>query len=133
MLSPISLAADDAERAKLIGTWETRQPQTLRATWILAAKGSALQVTHIESDRKSEVKCNTVGRECAVQDSGKPVKVSMWFNGPKLVVMETRGSEILKRRFQTVGDGNELDLEVVPIVPQRKRERFRLLRVASSR
>jgi hypothetical protein len=63
----------------------------------------------------------------------KPVKVSMWFNGPKLVVMETRGSEILKRRFQTVGDGNELDLEVVPIVPQRKRERFRLLRAASSR
>ena len=127
------MAADDAERAKLIGTWETRQPQPLRATWILAAKGSALQITRIESDRKSEVECNTVGRECAVQDSGKPVKVSMWFNGPKLVVMETRGSEILKRRFQAVGDGNELDLEVIPIVPQGRPERFRLLRAASSR
>ena len=55
----------------------------------------------------------------------------MWFNGPKLVEMETRGSEIIKRRFQAE-EGDMVEVEVIPIVPSGKTEVVRLHRVSES-
>jgi hypothetical protein len=119
------------DRQQLIGTWQSQGGES--QTWKLAAKGEAMQIVRAENDRKvSEVECNTAGRECALKDEGKPVKVSMWFNGSKLVVMETRGSEVLKRRFQASGDGSTMELETIPIKPQGKPETVRLTRAPAS-
>jgi hypothetical protein len=63
-----------------------------------------------------------------VKEAGKPMKVSIWFNGPKLVIMETRGKDVLKRRFQATDDGKEIEMETIPIVPQGKTEVVRLHR-----
>jgi len=75
-----------------------------------------------------EFQCNTVGKEC----SEKHGKVSMWFNGPKLVVMETRGSDVVKRRFEASADGGALEMEVIPIAPSGKTEKVALKRVTST-
>jgi hypothetical protein len=67
------------------------------------------------------------------QQEGKPVKVTMWFNGPKLLVMGLRGSQVLKRRFHATDDGSAMEVESIPIVPQGKPESVRLKRTPASR
>jgi len=73
-----------------------------------------------------------VGKECAVEDAGRRSKVSMWFNGPKLVELETRGTEIVKRRFSITGNGETMDLETIPIAPSGKVETAHFKRVPSA-
>jgi hypothetical protein len=131
LFSAAGLTADGVDRDKLNGSWESRGSD--RATWSLDVNGDAMHIVRVENDRKlSDFECNTVGRECEIKESGKPMKVSMWFNGAKLVVMETRGNEVVKRRFQPTVDGNEVEVEVIPIVPQGKPETVRLYRAPAS-
>jgi hypothetical protein len=127
-----ALQADDG-RSRLVGTWASGASADARGTWVLTAPGEAMHITYLQNDQKvSEFECNTVGRECQSKQSGKPVKVSMWFNGPKLVVMETRGSDVVKRRFHVSDDGQKLELETIPIVPQGKSETVQLTRSPDS-
>ncbi len=79
-----------------------------------------------------EFDCNTLGRECQVNDAGKQVTVSLWFNGPVLVELETRGSQVIKRRFKPVGDGNALELETTLISSGGKPDTIHLARVQSA-
>lgn len=58
--------------------------------------------------------------------------MSLWFNGPKLVELETRGTEIVKRRFSIAGDGDTMDLETIPIFPSGKIETAHFKRVPSA-
>lgn len=127
----VAFAADGPDRTKLLGSWETAAPQP-RVIWTLTANGDSVHIAHTEEGKLSELECNTVGRECKVKDAGKPVKLSMWFNGPNLVMMETRGSDVVKRRFQVNDDGSAMELEVIPIVPQGKPEVVHLTRAATS-
>jgi hypothetical protein len=124
-----SSATDDRDR--LTGAWEGKGEA--KTVWTIAVKGDSMQITQTENDHKiAEFECNTLGRECETKQSGKPVKVSMWFNGPKLVVMEVRGSEVLKRRFHATDDGSAMEVELIPIVPQGKPELVHLTRAAAS-
>jgi len=133
LLAGVAFAVQDGERGKIIGAWETQQGADTKAVWTLAENGDKFHITVSENDRKvSEIECNTAGRECTLKDAGKGGKVSMWFNGPKLVVMETRGSDVLKRRFQATGDGSAMDVEVIPIVPQGKTEVVHLTRAQAA-
>jgi hypothetical protein len=80
-----------------------------------------MHITHVALDQTStQYECATSGRECDFATSGKPGKVSLWFNGAKLVQLETRGPEVVKRRF-LVKD-NHLEMEVIPISPGGKTE-----------
>jgi hypothetical protein len=51
---------------------------------------------------------------------GHDVTISLYFNGPKLVEMETRGSEVLKRQFGLVAQGDGMQVELIPIVSDGK-------------
>jgi hypothetical protein len=118
-----AFADDVADRDKLAGSWESPDG----ARWVLDSKADSVHIAEFDHDRKvSELECNTLGRECAVKDGGKSAKVTMYFNGPKLVVLETRGSEVVKRRFQANGD--QLEVETMPLVPQGKTETSKLSR-----
>jgi hypothetical protein len=129
LLGAAAFAMDDTDRAKLIGAWQSNAGG---ATWIFAQDGDTLHITHLQNDRKlADFACNTSGRECSVKEDGKSAKVSMWFNGPKLVVMETQGSEVVKRRFQPGGEGNVIEVETIPIVPEGKPETAKLNRAAA--
>jgi hypothetical protein len=125
------MPADDTEaRGKLAGKWQPADGQKSDyGTWVLEAKETGVRVIQEANGQKvAEYECNTMGRECEMQEDGRSAKVSMWFNGPRLVQMRTRGSEVVKRRFHVTGDGNTLELEVIPIAPGGKTEIVRMSR-----
>jgi hypothetical protein len=120
-----SFADEASDRAKLIGTWQPTSGEP--ATWTLEQNGDALRITESQSDREvSKLECTVGGQECQVKDDGHKAKVSLWYNGGKLVEMETRGSEVFKRRFSANGD--EMEIEVIPIVPDGKPQVLKLKR-----
>lgn len=125
-----AFADDTASRSKLIGNWSAQTPH---AAWAFDQGTGGLKVVHSEgNDRVSEFECNTSGRECKIKDAGKAATVSMWFSGPKLVQMETRGSDVVKRRFSVIGEGDTLELEIIPVVPAGKPETLQFKRVQAT-
>ena len=129
-LSGFALADDTSDRANLIGAW---QPQdSASASWTLQINGEEMHLTQMQHEQKaSDFQCNTVARECDVKDAGEKLKVSMWYNGPKLVVQEIRGPKVLKYRFHAL-DRDNLELEVVPIVPDGKAQLLKFVRRTQS-
>jgi len=125
LLVTVTTWADDrADRARLSGRWQTESD-----VWSLDNKGDAMHVTHSNGSQTiAEFECNTLGSECEVKDSGKSAKVSLWYSGPKLVVLETKGSEVVKRRF-SAPQPDMLDMEVIRVVPEGKPETLHLKRV----
>lgn len=123
LLAAAPLWGDDAaERSRLTGAWQLQDATAKDAgVWSFENQGNTLHITHLAPDQTStRYACDTSGHECDLKDSGKSGKVSMWFNGAKLVELETRGPEIVKRRF-LVKD-NQLEMEVIPISPGGKTE-----------
>lgn len=122
------------QRSKLIGTWQIENSSGKQVeTWTLEKQEDAMRLTHSQNDQKdADVKCNTMGRECQVTESGHAAKVSMWFSGSKLVQLETKGSDVIKRRFAISGDGNAMDLEIIPVVPAGKPEVLHFKRVQAT-
>ena len=132
MMFSVSAFAGDGDRAKLMGGWES---QTGTDHWMFEAKGDAVHVTYLQGDKKlAEFECDTDGKDCVTKVAGHSAKVSLWFNGPKLVELETRGSEVVKRRFAIAGAGEEMDLEIIPIASDAKAEtvHFKRARIAAS-
>ena len=122
--------AGDADKAKFTGAWELQGDS--RATWVLEAKGDTWHISYSQENQKTEeFECVTDGRECNVKDSGRAAKISLWFNGPKLVELETKGPEVVKRRFAVAERGDEMDVEVIPIVSNAKAETLHFKRAAS--
>jgi len=115
--------ADDAD--KLAGTW-TAQDAAGRS-WTFASQNDTLKITHRNSSGAvSEFECKADGRNCK---SGKDVTVSLWYNGPVLVELETKGSDVTKRRFTVASSGDTMQMEVMPIVPPGKAETVQFKRV----
>jgi hypothetical protein len=128
----VALADDIADRARIIGEWQLPavSGKGTGESWILESKDDAIHITQLQNGRKlAELNCNTMGHEC---DSDRHAKVSLWFNGPKLVEMETRGTEVVKRLFSAVDQGDAMEVEVIPIVPAGKSVVLRFKRVRNS-
>lgn len=126
LLATAAFAADPPGRAQLIGTWK-QDAASEPAVWVLETKGDALHVTESQGTRKvSEFECNTVGKECEIKN--EHLKVSLYYNGPKLVELETRGSDVVKRLFSPAGT-DSLEIEVTSLVPAGKPEKITLKRV----
>jgi hypothetical protein len=127
-----AIADEKADREKLIGSWHLQgTPVEGAATvWMIAQSGDSLQITESEGDKIiAKFKCTTEGSACEIKTSGKKATVSMWYNGAKLVQMETKGSDVLKRRFGILPEGNAMEVEVIGVVPEGKTETFRYQRV----
>jgi hypothetical protein len=116
----LAFADDSDDRSKLIGKWQ--EAAGSGAVWSLAGTQSELHVAEWRNGEKiADYKCNAMGRECKVKESGKDAVVSFWYNGSKLVQMETRGNEVTKRRFSP-GGSDTIEIETIPIVPNGKPE-----------
>lgn len=108
-------AEDCSLRDRLTGKW---QADGNGETWILQEAGDSIHVSNSKDAKVLvEFDCNTVGQECAIKRSGPKSTVSMWFNGPKLVELETMGNQVVKRRFTVTGSGDTMDLEIIPVAP----------------
>lgn len=112
------LADDHADREKLWGTWTAHD-----SSITLRSNGRTVQVSETQGPGKvAEFECNTMGKECKVNTSGRESTLTMYFNGPRLIELETTGKEVVKRRFRASSDGKQLEVEVMSIVPERKAE-----------
>lgn len=130
------LSADDAT-PKMSGVWKV---DPARSELDQANKDLALviedkrQDIHIKETRRpnpkedvSEFTCGTMGKECSMQDGGDKAKVSVYYNGPVLVVLKThghKGSVVEKQRFSLSPTGDSLNLEIMHIEPEGKAERL---------
>jgi hypothetical protein len=114
------------DRAKLAGDW---QPQdNSGASWVVQHNADNIRITRLDNGQKvADFECNTMGRDCEAKISGRNGKVSMWYSGATLIVMETRGSEIVERHLRLV-DADRMEIEVLPIVPERKPEVLKFVR-----
>ncbi len=131
-IGPIALADDASDRAKLTGTWQAQDGNT---NWTVEAKNDAIHITQSENGQKVlEFECNTNGKECEVNDNGHKGKVSVYYNGPKLVALESRGSDIIRRRFTITTGKDTLQVELIPVAPAGKAEtaEFRRAEVAAA-
>lgn len=115
LLAGTAFGEDQTMRDKLTGKWLA---DGNGETWTLKEKGDSIHVSNSSATKTvAEFDCNTRGEECAIKHAGHSSKVSIWFNGAKLVELETTGSQVVKRRFAVTGDGNTMELETIPVVP----------------
>ena|SRR5947209_7181715 len=114
-------------RSKLSGAWQAQAGSTEK--WVIDEKADSIRISHSANGEKAaELECNTAGRECEWKHDGRKGTVSMYFNGPRLVQLETRGSEVVKRRFTVDAGGDTLEVEVIPVVPAGTAKTFRFAR-----
>jgi len=131
LVAPVAFADDAGDRAKLMGTWQTQEGPSGGVTWTLEKAQDAIKITESQNGQKiSEVLCNTSGKDCEVNSNGHKATISMYYNGPNLVEFETRGSEVIKRKFSIASPDDVLEVEVVPVVPGGKTETLRYRRLA---
>lgn len=129
MSVPAAFGEDDADRAKLTGAW---QEQGSQAVWTIEQTSSGMHVTNSEGTHKiAEFMCG-LAKECEAKDAGKKVTVTLYFNGGKLVMMETRGEQVVKRRFGFGDSPDVLELEMIPVNPEGKPETTHCTRVQSA-
>lgn len=129
LLAGAAFADDTNSRALLIGQWQNQSGADQNSVWVIEQKGDELHVSASKGEQKLlESECKPVGVDCEAKDAGKSAKVSMYYNGPALVQLETKGSEVTKRRF-IAKDQESVDLEVTPIVPGGSSETVHLKRV----
>jgi len=106
-------ADQQADRANLIGSWVQSGGNN---AWIIDAAADGLHITQIEgSGTVADYKCNLDGNDCDVKIGGHKAAVSMYYNGAILVQIETKGSQIVKRRFSVLPSGASMKVEVIPM------------------
>ncbi len=112
-----AFAQDDAERAKLNGAWQAQEAGATQPVWNIQQTATGMRVVSSQGDKKIvEFVCD-FAKECEAKDAGKKVKVTLYFNGPKLVVMETRGEQVVKLRFGFGDTADVMELETLPVAP----------------
>ena len=112
-LTTLIQADEKADRASLIGAWVQNGGTQ---AWVIGSQPDGLHITEIQNSAPvADFHCNTYGDDCAIKIAGHKASVSMYYNGAALVEMETRGDEIVKRRFSIEPSGNSMKLEVTPM------------------
>jgi hypothetical protein len=134
LLLGVPVLGDDASaRAQLMGAWQQQDASGKGiSVWVVETKGNALHITNSQGDQKlSEIECKP-GAECEGTASGKKSKVTMYFNGPTLVQLETVGSDVIKRQFTVREQPDMMEIEVIPIIGSAKLETLHLKRMPLS-
>jgi hypothetical protein len=126
-------ADDTTDRGKLMGSWQMEAAAAAGAGWSFTAQGDSVKVTEVESGNTvADFVCGTDGTPCNVKISGKKVSVSLWYNGPKLVVLEQRGSETVERKFMVANVADQMQVEVLDMATGGKSETLKFKRAVAS-
>jgi hypothetical protein len=122
----LAVAADD--HASLMGSWQLDSSKSqfggasVKSEILsLAEAADALQLSEsVVADNGKEEKiaysCAASGQACKAKHGDQ---VTFYYNGPLLVMIETRhgGDWVVKRRIQASGDGKTLTVEVQRLAP----------------
>jgi hypothetical protein len=110
-----------AQAPDLSGTWHSDSNASLK--WILSQKGDQLHVQEFTGNRvETDFTCSLLGTECVAKKGGRSEKISMYFNGAKLVEIRERGESAIKQWLTVSADGKTLTVETVPLVSGEKPE-----------
>jgi hypothetical protein len=137
LLFAVAAIKADQGKPNLSGTWkiDPARSQLDRTTkdlvFIIEEKGQQIHVKEIRGphpqDDVSEFTCGTMGRDCAMQDGKEKANVSVYYNGPLLVILKTHGrkdSVAEKQRLSLSPAGDSLTVEVMPIEPEGRPEKL---------
>ncbi|HUB82130.1 MAG TPA: hypothetical protein VMB03_25210 [Bryobacteraceae bacterium] len=118
VVTVLTAAAFAADHPDLNGKWQlSSSPGKLKFETLLIEQNSdSVKITESAVNKKPfDVSCNIDAKECKVKDR----KVSFWYNGPALVMMESNGDGdvVTKTRMIPGADGKTLSLEVTRILP----------------
>jgi hypothetical protein len=130
-----ALADGQSDRQKLIGSWEPRgaAENSPASSWTFSTGRNLIRITQLDGGiQVADFARGTEGTSREIKTAGKKAMVSMWFNGPRLVEMETKGSEAVERRFKILPQGDVMEMDVIPIVPGGKTETLQFKRAQFS-
>jgi hypothetical protein len=120
-------------KTKFTGTWELALDKSDLKLSKLA--GLTLAIDHPDKstihvvetakpengqEKRRDYTCSTMGRECDVSEGSQADKLSIYYDGPKLVVIERLGKDsdtVLKRIFELSEDGSTLSIQESQMVP----------------
>jgi hypothetical protein len=126
-LMPLALVLGQDAQTHISGTWRLSSDKTTQL--LLDLKDDSIHVKESKgAETLADYTCNTMGKECKVKEQGHAAMVSYWFNGPKLVEMKVRGSNVVKRRFELDDGGKTLKVELNQIVPNSSHENLTFAR-----
>jgi len=137
MLGSASNAKAAGDRDKLNGSWAPRSSanpgETRAQLWTFRAEGSVLHVIETDGEKKiADFMCDTKSGGCEVKIDGKRTMVYLWFDGSRLMEIETRTSETLERSFTILPEGDAMEMKIIPLVLNGKIETFQYKRVQLS-
>jgi hypothetical protein len=113
LVSP-ARADQQSDRASLVGNWVQSGGNN---EWIIDSSADGLHIKQVEgTGTVADYQCNLEGHDCDVKISGHKAAISMYFNGAILVQIETKGDQIVKRRFSVLPAGNTLKVETIPMM-----------------
>jgi hypothetical protein len=120
-LAAAGTALPQSTSPALSGTWVLQKDNTVKL--VVEQTPDKIHVKELKGDQvRSDYTCNLDGKDCSVKEDGHSEKVALWFNGPKLVEMITRGSEVSRKRFTLADGGKTLQVELAPMSTQGKTE-----------
>jgi hypothetical protein len=131
----VSASAAIGSKPDLSGDWQLQGDSNRKIKLVIAEDSGQEKVriveTSADADRKTEFDCSVKGKECQGTVEGEPAKITVYYNGPTLVELATRGrgDKVTKTRRTLSPDGNSLTVEVVDIVPPGKKEKVTYSRV----
>lgn len=76
-------------------------------------------------DLTSKFTCDTVGTQCGFDENGHKAKVSLWYDGPALVILKTDGPKedsVTQWRLELSQDGKTLKVTLTHLEPVEKTE-----------
>ena len=127
----------DTSKPNLSGTWKLDPVKSVLdrtgkdLTLLIEETGQNVHIKEIRGpdtkDDVSEFTCDTIGKECSMQDGGDKAKVAVYYNGPVLVVLKThghRGDSVEKRRLSLAPAGDSLIVDIIHIEPEGKAEKL---------
>jgi hypothetical protein len=122
-----ALGQSNATSGALSGVWVSSSDSAMKLT--LDAKDNQIHFQETNGGKLViDYTCPTSGQECQAKEDGHTEKVMVYFNGPKLVELTERGSEVDKRRFELSPDGNTMQLEIIPLSSSGKTETMKFQR-----
>lgn len=124
LLTAVCAMADDSDmRAKLAGSWQLQTEGAKEpSSYTLEPITDGIHISASDGGKTvSDFQCK-LAADCQIKDAGHHAKVMIYYNGPKLVETETIGSRVVKKRYAVTGDGNTMELEIIPVEPEGKTE-----------
>ena len=135
MVAAAALTCAAADRPSLSGAWQLDSAHSQLADaklkdqkWLIKQDDDTVGIseTLVENgkEKKFDIQCGTEGQNCQIKEAGQATKVSMYYNGDALVLLEQwHGTDyVTKKRIKASDDGKTLTVEVMHIAPPGRKD-----------